>query len=488
MILATSACMVYDNKAHKFINGSPKKIYSHAWDGAEFISTVYDPLSKRYNAETAGNFLYFSEDVEFFFFRSRELVKIFYNNLDEIMQKDLYDIEFELIDGVAGCGKTYTICKTHVQSKDLVLTATTAAKSDYIDKYNKKEYYKTYDSVLLNKTIEAEVIYADEGFMVHFGDLLLCAIKVKAKKVKVYGDSKQIPFISRIAEYEVEYIPDCTKIDYMISTYRLPTSMIPHMLKFYENITTNSTITGSISKNFINAATQVPRGYDIYLTYTQREKTEMKESGFQMCLTIHETYDKVALIRLVPQQDNIYDSAPHTLVALSRHREHFDYYTVFKEDPLWELLGENATVEDKLKKKREKSWTMKINKCIPAVKKQYMIPIEPTNTSLPQFMHHFFAECWIKAIRTYRKVTKYINHYLLNEKTDEKHSYNIIMMQQLIDELYTESTSNWKMYDDIPIKKILESCNIKDLGRFDLEKIESNQKFCNNKLKTTKGV
>eukprot|EP00919_Chromeraceae_sp_WS-2016_P008898 GHVR01020888.1.p1 GENE.GHVR01020888.1~~GHVR01020888.1.p1 ORF type:complete len:331 (-),score=37.91 GHVR01020888.1:603-1595(-) len=59
MVSATSACMVYDNIEHKFVNGSAKKIYSHAWNGAEFVTVEYNKNTRRYECEKGGRLLYY---------------------------------------------------------------------------------------------------------------------------------------------------------------------------------------------------------------------------------------------------------------------------------------------------------------------------------------------------------------------------------------------------------------------------------------------
>lgn len=63
----------------------------------------------------------------------------------------------------------------------MVCTAMPAAQNDYLDKMEtNSDYYQTYDSALLNGLPEAEVMYAYEGLMVHFGELLLYAFQCNA--------------------------------------------------------------------------------------------------------------------------------------------------------------------------------------------------------------------------------------------------------------------------------------------------------------------
>lgn len=69
----------------------------------------------------------------------------------------------------------------------MVCTASKAALSDYKQLYGKSEkynneLYRTYDSILINGCNKScEIMWADEGLMVHAGEILLTAFYTKSK-------------------------------------------------------------------------------------------------------------------------------------------------------------------------------------------------------------------------------------------------------------------------------------------------------------------
>ena len=44
-----------------------------------------------------------------------------------------------------------------------------------------------------------DCIYFDKGLMRHFDDIFWCAVFYGARRVKIYGDVCQIPYIKRVA-------------------------------------------------------------------------------------------------------------------------------------------------------------------------------------------------------------------------------------------------------------------------------------------------
>eukprot|EP00919_Chromeraceae_sp_WS-2016_P045148 GHVR01107613.1.p1 GENE.GHVR01107613.1~~GHVR01107613.1.p1 ORF type:complete len:336 (-),score=33.14 GHVR01107613.1:73-1080(-) len=260
---------------------------------------------------------------------------------------------------------------------------------------------------------------------------------------------------------------------------------------YYESIKTNSKTMGSVSKTAIKGISQVPSTYEIYLTYTQKEKIELKSAGYNNTLTVHEaqgkTYMNVCLVRLVVQQDNIYDSVPHNLVALSRHKNNFEYCTVFPNDPLWTLLGKHVTEPEKsvkINKEIGKTWIMNIGGVETVGLKTYTAVIDTKPTDTIQFIFHFFRECWQAAMRAYKIITRYLTYFKTNKKTEIFES-DIIIVQETINALYDIDLPKDKLYEMIPTERILKQCKIRDHGKLNLEQIESSEKFCIPKLRTT---
>lgn len=112
------------------------------------------------------------------------------------------NIQFKLIEGVPGCGKTSEIITSHdVRSKrQIVLTSSRKVAKDLRERVA-KEYrvdeashvlitrYRTCDSFMIHferKPAKADVLWFDDGLMRHFGDIVWCATLCGAKKVYIY--------------------------------------------------------------------------------------------------------------------------------------------------------------------------------------------------------------------------------------------------------------------------------------------------------------
>jgi hypothetical protein len=153
------------------------------------------------------------------------------------------------IDGVPGCGKTTTVLEKHERNKDLVLTATTAARKEYLSKVShpNRDYYRTYDSVLINGAPKVKRIWCDEGLMVHAGDIYIIATMCQAEEVIILGDTNQIPFISRVIGYECQHNKIAADhVEHHRDTHRLTKSTVNLLKDLYpEGIYSKSEIKGT---------------------------------------------------------------------------------------------------------------------------------------------------------------------------------------------------------------------------------------------------
>lgn len=357
---------IYDTLSNKFISNKPDSIMNYCWDGEEFVEAVYDTISKVYKITTNKRFAIFSDDLQFL--RERKLIDNLMNNINEIMNYNYDDINITLVNGVPGCGKTYEINYRHMKNKDIVLTATKEAMNDYRKLPNRDpKYYRTYDSVLLNPVVDSPTVYADEGLMVHGGDLLLCCWKCKASEVFIFGDSFQIPFINRAIGFVMRYnVLKLDNIEIRDVTYRSPKNMMPILRQFYPSISTKSETEGSI--RIIKTKAPTLTDYNMVMTFTQYEKSEIKKLTKCSVHTIHEVqgkaFDHVALVRINPQANAIYDSQPHIIVGISRHRKSIDYYTVDDTDTISKLLRGNVINKVELRNKLESNLRpIRVNKC-----------------------------------------------------------------------------------------------------------------------------
>lgn len=348
---AVSSYYIYDTKSYRFVNGKPEMIFSAAWDDEQFVDVEYNQYTKVYTNPTGKPYLVMSPDVQFL--REKKIVDFYLRYEPDILAYDFSNIRVTLYDGVPGCGKTYAIFHSHCKGMDLVATATLEAKNDYlsnIEQFNGyKDFYRTYDSILLNGCPEVDTLYADEGLMIHAGELLLASYVAKVSTLIIYGDKLQIPFISRALTYPTTHsVISLDETTEMNVTYRLPKTMMSILQVFYPMISTRSEIEGEVRVIKIKNVDFKPDFHQKYLTFTQFEKQTLQQNHSHLSVnTIHEcqgkTYDSVAIVRLVPQYNNIYESESHIIVACSRHRDLLTYYTVDNNDVTAKLLSKQLT-------------------------------------------------------------------------------------------------------------------------------------------------
>jgi hypothetical protein len=359
---ASTEMLVYDTRRGKFINGQPEVDYEFCWSRNQFQTAEYDQVNKIYKCANPGEYLFFSKDI--MFLRERQITNLMSTSLDDVYRYDLEAIKIVLYNGVPGCGKTSSIIRDHRPGTDLVCTATRAAKLDYLQQNKVADFtpkYRTYDSVLLNGCESSDLMYADEGLMVHAGELLLCAWACGAKEIRIYGDTEQIPFINRCIGFTVHNHILCADMEEkQVTTYRNPKCMLKILRQFYPDIKIGSKNQGEVRKYSINSALEIEDLYDAYLVFQQEEKKLLKHLPKDKILSVHEsegkTFNNVALIRLRPQANGIYRSKPHVIVAISRHRNILHYHTVLKDDYVWDVLEGNLDTSEQKLEKLEKSF------------------------------------------------------------------------------------------------------------------------------------
>ncbi|QYW08475.1 MAG: putative replicase [Hubei sediment virgavirus 1] len=280
--------------------------------------------------------------------------------------------KFVLVDGVPGCGKTKEIIERANLDKDaskgdLVLcagkAATEAMRVRFINVAHKeanKSNVRTIDSyVIKTPHTHHDTLWIDEGLMVHPGEVLYVASLAQAKTVYVYGDTKQIPFINRVADFVIPKDLVSLKVDDVEErnvTLRCPADVTSFLNSVYgRKITTKSNVSKSLRAELLpGSAALVPVRYHLadskVLTFTQNEKLEMLGRGYKNVQTVHEaqgeTFQSVALVRLQYQNMPIIDEgSEHVTVALSRHTNSLAYYTV-KADHVYARIENFSKVSD----------------------------------------------------------------------------------------------------------------------------------------------
>ncbi|AMN16528.1 replicase [Tomato necrotic streak virus] len=257
-------------------------------------------------------------------------------------------------DGVAGCGKTTSLLKQTKIETDILLsanreTAKDARESGCIPEVMKYRV-RTLDSYLmLKRWFTAERLLVDECFLVHSGIIYAAATLGQVKEIIAFGDTKQIPFVSRIPTFGLKHPSIKGVLKPKLITYRCPrdaTAILSE--KFYkQKVKTFNPIASSVSLININSGMEIPAEKDtLYIMHTQADKCAMlRHPGINVnnVMTTHEaqgkTFDNVILVRLSKTTNLLYsgkmpDAGPsHNLVALSRHRKTLRYFSVYADDP-----------------------------------------------------------------------------------------------------------------------------------------------------------
>ncbi|CAG7682866.1 unnamed protein product [Allacma fusca] len=275
---------------------------------------------------------------------------------------------FKVVNGVPGCGKTtYILNNISIYGSDLVLFPTREGANDFKtrlsinhqmspDHHLMKNHYRTIDSFLMsNSRYTYNRLFVDEAFMLHFGQIVFAAAKSCAKSVILIGDCLQIPYINRstITEIFHQMIPTSLISDkeFLSISYRCSTTVSALLFPLYEHgMFSTSNVKSEIKIHRYINITSIPRVLDTqYLTFTQQEKEFFLNFNFPTN-TIHEFQGKqskfVIVIRYLKNDNSIYHSLPHVVVALSRHTKQLVYYTVDQSDLLSSYIHKSLYFDD----------------------------------------------------------------------------------------------------------------------------------------------
>nr|WQM60655.1 MAG: ORF1 protein [Riboviria sp.] len=267
-------------------------------------------------------------------------------NIAEITNLHNFDIVF--YQGVPGAGKTHLILSNNMGKREnLILTVTREAKDDMrrraIDMglVLSKDRIRTVDSYLVNGgAVNVDELWVDEALLVHAGYLIWAAMLSGCNKLIIVGDSAQILYINRNGDFVCYSDIGMLKVhhEYLKTDYRNPLDIVYwlHTSGNYDfDVTGVSNVLQSVECRMISGSGELkPDDNTKYLTFTQAEKVQLGP-GFNAS-TIHEYQgnqtDNVVLIRLNHKKaDIIFESRPHILVALTRHRKSFKYLTVLED-------------------------------------------------------------------------------------------------------------------------------------------------------------
>lgn len=345
--------------------------YHFGFDGVRLVELTKNRENKYHIAQnniTTNNFLLVSDDTQIL--NDLRL----YNSIKQIDIPKITDMNLNLVQGVPGCGKTAFILNSY-KTGDLILFPTKDSAIDFRKRFSSRyksvtkntcnDTFRTLHSFLINSTQHLQQgksynrLIVDEALMMHAGEILFAAVKSGVREIMLIGDKNQIPFINRSQALEVKFhnISEITPISKVLSTtFRCTTSATAVLSKLYEQgmKTTNHTTNELKLHDFeglTNLNQVIDRTKHICLVFKQSEKRELVKLGYNTA-TIHEFQgrqaENIALIRTSAIKEDIYDSKPHCIVAISRHTKSFIYITPSRSDTLsrWIQNAHTLTSEE----------------------------------------------------------------------------------------------------------------------------------------------
>nr|QIH12211.1 ORF1 [Bustos virus] len=289
--------------------------------------------------------------------------------MDRVSKVDvdkLKDVQFVLIQGVAGHGKTTEIVKSHKPSLktskgDMLITPTIAGKKVLIERTAKVH---KIDARLLNLTCYRTVtsfltraddvkdfrdVYFDEAIMVHVALILATAYYSGAKFVHMYGDTAQIPAHSTLGDFEFKYHSPQSLFPAQAirnKSHRLPADVPAALNDVYRNchrnyghdigIVTTSTQLRSLNNVRINDITEMKNYFSEnvkYLTFTHTtandlEKMDPRFKPSTIAAFQGSEHPEIAIVRTsLSEADQIYNNENLCVTALTRHTKKLTYYT-----------------------------------------------------------------------------------------------------------------------------------------------------------------
>ncbi|USH96634.1 131 kDa replicase [Trichosanthes mottle mosaic virus] len=277
--------------------------------------------------------------------------------------------KFTLIDGVPGCGKTQEIISSADFKTDLILTPGKEAASMIRRRANMKyrgcvatnDNVRTFDSFVMNlKPYKFKTLWVDEGLMVHTGLLNFCVNISNVTEVKIFGDTKQIPFINRVMNFDYPLELKKIIVDNVEKRYtskRCPRDVTHYLNEVYAApVSTTSAVIHSVSQKKIAGVgllrPELTRLEGKIITFTQSDKQTLLKAGYQDVNTVHEvqgeTYEDTSVVRATATPIGLISrKSPHVLVALSRHTKTMTYYTV-TVDPVSCIIADLEKVDQSI--------------------------------------------------------------------------------------------------------------------------------------------
>nr|QNJ34552.1 ORF2 [Bemisia tabaci virga-like virus 1] len=307
---------------------------------------------------------------------------------DRLNHYDILNVrlpEIDWVNGPPGCGKTHEILSRVEASKfnsgkEMILCMTKQGVVDVAERLSEKKGIKpnglkkgvrTVMSVLVNGCDRKLDKVYDEALMSHAGSIAFVAVITQCEMLFLIGDVNQIPFIDRLHICPVRFgsmsgFAVVTRV--LKASYRCPVDVVYALRDFYPGIYSMSSVVVSMRlRSYTHDITEIDKNAKntLFLTHMQADKDQMIVDGYgrgsgskvmtveermnelsvnekglkarkkrderPSVMTPHEaqglTYDHVICIRRSVKPLKIFDSEPHAIVTISRHRKTFTYYT-----------------------------------------------------------------------------------------------------------------------------------------------------------------
>ncbi|QGQ59356.1 hypothetical protein 1 [Agua Salud negevirus] len=304
----------------------------------------------------------------------------------------LKDVQFVLIQGVAGHGKTQEIVSKHKPSLinlkgDLLVTPTSSGKTVLLERTCKihklnlnalnKSCYRTVTSFLMhtNEPADFTKVFFDEAIMVHVALVLATAYYSGCKYLYMYGDTAQIPAHSHLGGFEFEYHAPQKLFDAQAirnKSYRIPPDVAACLNSTYKECHKhfgNSDV-GIITTSVNLRSLKVVKIHDIsemrnyysenvkYLTFTHTTANDLQKLDSKFGATTIAAFQgsenpEIAIVRTsISEADQIYNNENLCVTALTRHTKSLTYYTTcHKGDFLMKAIDYANSLTDQAIKK-----------------------------------------------------------------------------------------------------------------------------------------
>ncbi|AIL49273.1 hypothetical protein 1 [Goutanap virus] len=363
-------------KGDKFMFKHPRlrEKYTHAYDGEDRVFVPFSHCQcnpSKYYLVGEYTFCMFDDQI------AETLLSVDTNALSTV--------QFILVQGVAGHGKTTEIVQKHVPSTkstsgDLVVAPTKASidvirqrtiQHYKIDANNlDKDCYRTMASYLLNlKDRKYDTVFIDEAIMAHASYILAVAFYSGARTVYMYGDTAQIPFHSALGDVKLYYhSPQSmfTASHIRNKSYRIPADVACALDEEYREChKRNGSNLGIITASPVIRSLEVIKINDIsfmkscfnesfkYLTFTHTACNDLKKLDSKFDVSTIASYQgsehpNIAILRTsLSEADQIYNNSPLCVTAITRHTKKLIYYTMCeKDDHLSNLIKYTKSVTD----------------------------------------------------------------------------------------------------------------------------------------------